>query len=237
MKLFINTGGKGERLYPLTKDIPKPLISIAGKPILMHLIDWAKKHSINDIVFLNGHMADKIINYFEDGTNFGVKIIHSIESSPLGSGGCLKLARKHIESRIVHISGDLICDVDLLKMLSFHENKKADITVHVHKSSHPHDSDILDVDKEGRVLRFISKHDDHTNAGDLCNSGLSIIESNIFELMEDDVFTFETYLYPRLIENNYGFFAYYTDEFIRDAGTFDRLKKCEEFLLSQGGIA
>ena len=57
MRLFISTGGKGERLYPLTKDIPKPLVNIAGKPILHHLVDWAKGQGISDIVMMNGHIA------------------------------------------------------------------------------------------------------------------------------------------------------------------------------------
>lgn len=229
-KLFINTGGKGERLYPLTKDIPKPMVEICNKPVLHHLVDWAKTNGINEIVMMNGHMAEKIIEYFQDGSNFGVKIIHSNESYPLGSGGPLKFAKKHVDGRLVHISGDHICNINLIKMLDFHEKNNSQITVLVHKSTHPYDSDILHIDENGKVLRFISKHHDHTDAGDLTNAGLAIIEPEIIDLMEEEVFNFENYLYPILLKNNIRFYAYNTNEFIHDMGTLDKLKRCEEYL-------
>lgn len=235
MKLFISTGGRGERLYPLTKDIPKPLVLVAGKPVLHHIMDWAKGQPIDEVVLLNGYLAEKIISYFNHN-NFGIKITHLTELSPLGSGGCLKFASRYASGRFAFISGDVVCAVDLKEMLLFHEKNKADITVHVHHSTHSHDSDILQTDPDGRVLRFISKHDNHTDAGTLTNSGLCIMEENILRLMEKKIFTMETYLYPRLLEKNSRFFAYHTDEFIADMGTPERLKKCEKFLSSQACI-
>ncbi len=231
MKLLINTGGRGERLMPLTKDIPKSLVKIVDKPVLHHLINWAKKQDIRDIIMLNGYKAEKIIEYFKDGKEFDINIAHSIEPSPLGSGGSIKFAKPHINSEFAYISGDLLCAIDFKKMLIFHKKNKADITVLVHKSSHPHDSDILKINEEGMVERFISKHDDHNGAGDLSNAGLCIMHPKILDLMDKEVFTLETYLYPRIIQNNLGFFAYDTDEFIADMGTFDRLKKCEDFVV------
>lgn len=236
MKLLINTGGKGERLFPLTKDIPKPMVNVAGKPILHHLIDWAKTNSLNDLVLMNGHLADKVIDYFKDGKHLGVNIAHSTEPYPLGSGGPIKFAKNFIDNRFAYISGDVFCAINFNKMLDFHEKNNADITVHVHKSSHPEDSDILQIDESGKVLKFISKHDDHAGVGDLSNSGLCIMEPIIFGLMDKDVFTFETYLYPRILEKGLKFFAYHTEELIFDIGTPERLKKCEEILISNPGI-
>jgi NDP-sugar pyrophosphorylase family protein len=233
MKLFINTGGKGERLYPLTKDIPKPLVNICGKPVLQHLIDWAQLYGIREVIFMNGHLAEKIIEYFKDGSEFGLKIFHSTESYPLGSGGALKYARKFVTERFTYISGDILCQIDLKKMELFHEKNNSDITAFVHKSSHPKDSDILQIDENGKVIKFVSKHEDHTNAGELSNSGLCIIEPEILNLMEKNIFNFENYLFPRILENNKRFFAYYSEEFISDMGTFKRLKKCEEYLRSK----
>src|SRR3989338_9205533 len=230
MRLLINTGGRGERLMPLTKDIPKPLVKIADKPILHHLINWAKKQDIKNIIMLNGYKAEKIIEYLKDGKEFDINIAHSNEPYPLGSGGSIKFAKPHINNEFAYISGDLLCAIDFKKMLEFHKKNKADITILVYKSSHPHDSDILKIDKEGKVEKFVSKHDDHTGAGDLSNAGLCIVHPKIFDLMDKEVFTLETYLYPKIIQNNLRFFAYNTDEFIEDMGTFDRLKKCEDFM-------
>jgi mannose-1-phosphate guanylyltransferase/phosphomannomutase len=235
MKLFINTGGEGERLYPLTKDIPKPLIPICGKPVLHHLIDWAKLHGIREIVMMNGYKSEKIIEYFGDGSNFEIEITHSNEPYSLGSGGALKFAKKHIDGRFAYISGDVISEVDLKKMKEFHEKKNSEMTVLVHKSSHPDDSDILKIDNNHRIIKFVSKNEDHTGAGDLSNAGLCIIEPVILDLMDQEVFNFENYLYKKIIDNNWRFFAYPTEEFIADMGDFERLKKCSDYISSKGG--
>ncbi|MDO8509329.1 MAG: nucleotidyltransferase family protein [Nanoarchaeota archaeon] len=232
MKLLINTGGKGERLYPLTKDIPKPLVKVVDKPVLHHLVDWAKKHGVNEVVMMNGYKSEKIIEYFGNGENFGLKIIHSNEPYALGSGGAIKFAKNNIDGEFAYISGDLLCAVDFNKMLDFHKKNNSEMTVLVHKSSHPHDSDILKIDSSGKVERFISKHDDHTDAGDLSNAGLCIMSEKILNLMEKEIFTFETYLYPKVLENGINFYGYNSEEFISDMGTFDRLKKCEDFVKS-----
>lgn len=230
MRLFINTGGKGERLYPLTKEIPKPLVRIRDKSVLHHLVDWAKKYDIKEIVMMNGYKTEKIREYFKDGQYLGVNIFHSDEPYPLGSGGAIKFAQKHVNGEFVYISGDLLCTVNLKKMISFHKKNNADMTILVHKSDHPHDSDILKIKEDGRVEKFVSKHDDHTGTDDLSNAGLCIMHPKITELMDKEIFTFETYLYPKILEKNLRFFAYHSEEFISDMGTFDRLKKCEDFM-------
>ena len=215
---------------PLTKEIPKPLVKVADKPVLHHLIDWAKKYDIKEIIMMNGYKADKIIEYFKNGENFNMKIYHSNEPYPLGSGGAIRFAKNFIDKEFTYISGDLLCAVDLKKMIEFHKKNNADITILVHKSSHPHDSDILKIDKEGKVEKFVSKHDDHTGVGDLSNAGLCIMSPKILDLMAEEVFTFETYLYPKILENKMRFYGYNSEEFISDMGTFERLKKCEDFI-------
>ena len=230
MKLFINTGGEGKRLYPVTRGIPKPLVVIAGKTILHHLIDWAKKSGFEEIVFMNGFGADKIMSHFKDGSHLGVKIGHSNEPYPLGSGGPVKYAKRFIDGRFAYISGDLVCDVDFKKMLDFHVSRGADMTVHVHPSTHPNDSDILQTNDNGKVIKFISKHADHTGAGILSNSGLCILEPKTLNIMDGEVFNFENYVYPKMLEANKNLFAYNTDEFIHDTGTFERLHVCEKYL-------
>lgn len=228
MRLFINTGGKGERLYPLTKDIPKPMINVKGKPILHHLVDWAKKNNINEIVMMNGYKAEKIIEYFGDGSKFDIPIKHLIEPYPLGSGGPLRYAKHYIDGTFVYISGDLICEVNLTKMLEFHRKNNADITVLLHKSSHPSDSDILEIDENNKAIKFISKYEDHANAGDLGNAGLCIIEPIIAELMDKESFNFENYLYPKILDKGLKMMGYVTNEKIEDIGSQERLKLIEE---------
>ncbi len=223
-KLFINAGGEGKRLQSVIEDIPKPMINVKGKPILHHLVDWAKKFPISEIVMMLGYKPEKIIQYFKDGSELDIPIKYSIEPHALGSGGPLKFAKNHIDETFVYISGDLSCEVDLNKMLEFHRKNDSDITVFLHKSSHPLDSDILQIDSNSKVTRFISKHENHEEAGGLSNAGLCIIEPKIIDLMEEETFNFENYLYPRILERGLKMMGYVTDELIYDIGTRERLK-------------
>jgi len=233
---MINVGGKGKRLMPLTKNIPKPLVKLNGKPVLEHLVEWAKESGITEVVFLTGHLADKIKNHFGDGSKFGIKIEYSNEDMPLGSGGAIKNARKFVNGTFAYISGDLYTEVNLKKMIQSHKNKNAIMSVLLHKSNHPQDSDILQINDNEEVVKFISKHDDHTGAGEMGNAGLAIMEPEVFDYMKEDVFTFETYLYPKLINSDKFVHGYVSEEYTRDIGTFERLLKTEKYMNAEGAI-
>lgn len=224
LKLFINAGGEGKRLQSFIKETPKPMISIKGKPLLHHLVEWAKKSSVDEIIMMLGYKSEKIIEYFKDGSEFGIPIKYSIEPYPLGSGGSLRYAMNHIDGTFVYINGDLICEVDFEKMLEFHKKNNSDMTLFLHKSSHPLDSDILQIDENKNVTRFVSKHENHDGAGDLSNAGLCILEPKVVELMEQEIFNFENYLYPKALEKGFNVMGYVSDERIYDVGTRERLK-------------
>lgn len=236
MKLLINTGGLGKRMMPLTRDIPKPLLKLNGKPMLEHLVDWAKENGIFELVFLTGHMSDKIKEYFGNGEKFGVQIEYSFEDSPLKSGGAIKNARKFVDGTFAYISGDLYTEVNLKKMIEAHKKHNAIMSIFLHQSNHPEDSDIIQVNEVSEVVKFVSKHDDHTGAGELGNAGLVIMEPEVFDFMKEDVFTFETYLYPKLIEGGKYIHGYVSEEYIHDIGTIERLEKTERYMNSRGAI-
>lgn len=104
------------------------------------------------------------------------------------------------------------------------------MTILVHESSHPHDSDILKVDDTGRVMKFVSKKEDHTGAGNLSNAGLFIIEPELFDFMDEEIFNFETYLFPKLLNAGKHLNAYETDEPFYDMGTPERLERAKKLL-------
>ena len=229
MKLFINAGGKGTRLYPLTKNIPKGMITLAGKPILHHIIDWGKKNEINEIVIMSGYLADNITNYFKDGKEFGVKITHSIEQKPLGTGGAIKFAEKHINDTFAYINGDQICTINLKKMLAFHREHNAMITAFT-EDKNISEADTLEVDTEGKVTDFITKFDPSIR-GRLVNRGLCIIEPKILELMDKEEFNFENDMYPKIIKRGWKLMAYTSGEDMINIESLEQLKQCEKYLL------
>lgn len=227
MQLLINAGGKGTRLYPLTKDIPKPMVPILGKPVLHHLVDWAKANGITEIIMMNGYLSDQIIDYFGDGEKFGIPITHSVESHPLGSGGPIKLAGKYVKGTFCYVNGDNICNVNLKNVFEFHKKNKNDLTAVLIKKNTPY-GDFLKIDEKNNIVELISK--ESGKIGNLAHAGLCIIEPKILDLMDIEVFNFEHYIFPKLIKNRLNFKGYVTNELIEDMGTPERLKRIEEIL-------
>jgi Nucleoside-diphosphate-sugar pyrophosphorylase involved in lipopolysaccharide biosynthesis/translation initiation factor 2B, gamma/epsilon subunits (eIF-2Bgamma/eIF-2Bepsilon) len=116
----ILAGGFGKRLRPYTEDAPKPMIPVAGKPLLEYQIAWLKKHGFEEIVLLVGYKKEKIIEYFGSGSRFGVKITYIVEDEPLGTGGAVKNA-EHIllkESVFLVLNGDILTNLNPLQLLS-----------------------------------------------------------------------------------------------------------------------
>ncbi len=138
-KLVIMAGGKGTRLLPYTQDCPKPLVKIAGKPMIEHIIERAKKDGFRHFilsVFYLGHMIEE---YFGNGENFGIKIEYIRESKPLGTAGALSLLDPRPDTSIVVTNGDVITDIRYGELLDFHLKHKASATMAVrpHEWQHP----------------------------------------------------------------------------------------------------
>ena len=111
MYALILSGGRGERLRPLTDSLPKPMIPVEGKPVIWHQIQWLKAGGISDVVFLAGYRWEAIQEYFGDGSSFGVRVHYSIEDSPLGRGGAIRQGMSSVpedESSLVVTNGDII---------------------------------------------------------------------------------------------------------------------------------
>lgn len=119
MKAVILAGGYGKRLRPLTEEIPKPLIEVAGKPIIVWQIEWLKRHGIKDFIILVGYLRDRIIERIGSGQALGVKVAYVVEDEPLGTGGALKNAEHLLRGEEVFLvlNGDIITDLDPLKLV------------------------------------------------------------------------------------------------------------------------
>ena len=232
MKLFINAGGKGERLYPLTKDIPKPMVEVNGKPVLHHYVDWAKGNGIKEIVMMNGYKAEKIVDYFKDGEKFGIPIKHSVEDYPLDSGGPIRLARNHVDGTFCYVNGDNICKVDLKKVTDFHKENNADLTIVLVEKEKGY-GDFLKLDNENNVVELLRKDSENLDDKGLAHAGMCIIEPKILDLMDKEVFNFEHYVFPKAIEKGFKVKGYATNELIEDMGTVERLRAVENLLMKE----
>lgn len=227
MQAVIMAGGKGTRLASITKDeIPKPMVDVLGKPLLEWQIDVLKRYGITDVCFIIGHLGEKIKEHFADGSRFGIKASYIEEKEPLGTAGSFYYLKDWLkEDKFFLIFGDVFFDIDLRKMQDFHEKNHAEATLFVHPNAHPFDSDLIEMDKEGRIKQFDSKHNVRNYWYDNCvNAGLYLMQSKVCERVTQPVkMALEKELLAGMIIEGEGVFGYRSPEYIKDIGTVERI--------------
>ncbi len=113
MKAVIMAGGVGTRLRPLTTNQPKPMLPLANRPMMEHVVRLLRAHGFDDIVVTVAFLPQAIRAYFGDGSEFGVRMAYATEESPLGTAGSVRNARDQLGERFLAISGDVLTDIDL----------------------------------------------------------------------------------------------------------------------------
>src|SRR5262249_28746770 len=128
MKAVVMAGGEGTRLRPLTSNQPKPMVPIVGKPCMEHILELLRKHGFEDGVVHAGFLPPAIRSSFGDGEQLGLQLEYSVEASPLGTAGSVRLASERIDDTVLVISGDALCDIDLDQIVEFHRARGAAVT-------------------------------------------------------------------------------------------------------------
>ncbi len=229
-KAVILAGGKGTRLMPLTKDIPKPMVKVGNKPLLEWHVLLLRKYGITEIIMCTNYLHEVIENYFKNGKEFGVHIQYSKETEEMGTAGAVKLAEKLIgNDDFFVIFGDEILNVNLLQMARYHKKHCAEATLLVHESSHPFDSDLVELNNENKLIRiFRAKEGDSFRPLNL--SCLYVMKPTLLQKVPLTFSDFGKQIFPKLVNEGTHIHGYITEEYIKDVGTLDRLKKVEEDL-------
>lgn len=224
----IQAGGKGTRMEEITAGkIPKPMILLNGKPMLEWQIENMKKYGIHEFVIIIGHLGEKVKEYFGDGSRLGVQIRYIEEKEPLGSAGALFFLKPMLQvPQFLLVFGDVMFDLDLNRMMKFHESHPGKVTLLAHPNSHPYDSDLLVIDDTGRVTGIDPKGKKRDYWYENCvNAGIYILSSDVLESMEEagrqdlekDV------VKPLIAQGKV--YGYRTPEYVKDAGTPARFLK------------
>ena len=150
-------GGEGTRLRPLTSNQPKPMVPIVGKPCMEHILELLKQHGMEDVIVTLAFLPQAIRGYFGDGEALGLSIEYSVEDEPLGTAGSVRLASDRLDDTFLVISGDALCDVDLTKLVEFHREQGAAVTIGLKAVDNPLEFGIVVTDEEGRIERFLEK--------------------------------------------------------------------------------
>src|SRR5438270_4931666 len=201
MKAVVMAGGEGSRLRPLTGRQAKPLVPVAGRPIMEHILLHLRRHQLKDVVATVQYLGASIRNYFGDGSEQGVALTYSVEDSPLGTAGSVMLARQQLNETFVVISGDSLTDIDLGAAARFHRERKAIATIVLKPVPNPLEYGVVVVDEGGAVQRFIEKPSWGEVISDLANTGIYILDPSVFEFFRaGEVSDWSGDVFPKLLK-------------------------------------
>lgn len=230
LKAVILAGGYGTRMKERCRSLPKPMISVCGKPILQHQIETLRSEGIHDFIIVTHYLSEVIKEYFKDGSDFGVNIEYFVEETPQGTAG--SLSDLHLTEDFLLCNGDLIFNISLSRMIEFHREKNALITLLTHPSSHPCDSTTLIADSDGRVVSLLFKNQKTKYYPTLCNSGIHIVSPEIFEMTDiPEKANFDKDIVEPCIKSK-RVFSYKSPEYVFDVGNEERLQKAEADIIS-----
>ncbi len=231
MKTVIMAGGRGTRISSVASDIPKPMIKIEGMPVLEHEIGCLREQGFDDIIITVSHLGHIIMDYFGDGSGvspvtgkpFGVKIEYFVEETPLGNAGALFRIKEKLTEDFLLLNADAVFDIDFGRMVAYHKEKGAMVTLFTHPNSHPYDSGLILADENGAVLKWLAKEDDRPlYYQNRVNAGLHVLSPAV---LDTDITTPKVDLDRQLLKPLAGtgkMFCYDSPEYVKDMGTPDR---------------
>ena len=241
MKVVIMAGGKGTRIQSVASDIPKPMIKIDGVPVLEHEIRNLKKQGFTDIIITISHLGNIIMDYFGDGSRFGVHIEYYNENQPLGNAGALFKIKKKLTDDFLLLNADAIFDVDFNRFVKYHKNCGGLVTLFTHPNSHPYDSGLIVAEENGAVKQWLAKEDVRPlYYKNRVNAGLHVINPKILDMfgideerigsVDEKGNLIKVDLDRQLLKPLAGtgkMFCYDSPEYVKDMGTPERLYAVE----------
>lgn len=236
MKGVIMAGGFGTRLRPLTCNIPKPMVPLANKPIMEHIVSLLKKHGIKDLVVILYYQPETIMDYFGNGEKFGVHITYVTATQDFGTAGSVKNAAKHLTNEpFLIISGDVLTDFDLSDIIKFHKGKKAQVTITTTQVANPLQYGIIIIDsKTGEINRFLEKPSWGEVFSDTVNTGIYLLEPEVLEhIPVDEMYDFSKDLFPKLLAANSPLYGYIAKGYWRDIGNLTEYRLSHYDILNQ----
>ena len=232
MQFVIQTGGEGTRLKKITKGQSKSLVKILNKTIIDFQIKNILKFNSKKIIILNNKKYEK----FESILKKKYKNIFRFfnESKKLGTGGSLFSLNNIKEEYFIMLYGDLVLNFDFKIFFRFHKRKKSDLTIVTHPNTHPFDSDLVITDKNARVIKFFNKPHTQKNIGNSSLAGIFAFNKKILNVIKENKYQdFSKHIIPTLLKKKLKIYSYYSREYIKDAGTINRIKEVEKDIKSK----
>lgn len=229
MKAVVMAGGEGSRLRPLTVNRPKPLVPVCNKPVMEYTIELLKRHGVDTVVVTLHYLANEVVSYFGDGSDWGVQMIYSVEDQPLGTAGSVKKVEGYLNDTFIIISGDALTDFDLTRALTFHREKGSMATIILTRVDNPLEYGVVITDEEGQIKRFLEKPSWGEVFSDTINTGIYVLEPDVFDYMDPDVaYDFSKDLFPRLLAEGQPMYGYVTGGYWCDIGNLQQYRQAHQ---------
>jgi len=238
-------GGFGTRLMPLTKNTPKPMLTVAGVPVTEHQLAMAKAAGITEVVLATSYLSEVFIPYFGDGSKWGMKIMYAVEKEPLGTGGAIRNAAKLLDTNesVVILNGDVLSSHNLSEQIRQHEAHDADVTLHLTQVDDARAFGCVPTDSDGRVTAFLEKMENPVS--NQINAGCYVFNPRVVSTIPlDTVVSVERETFPQLVANGAKVFGYLENAYWLDIGTprallkasIDIVKRSGDFLAMPGSV-
>lgn len=233
MRAVVLVGGFGTRLRPLTFTTPKPMLPVGHRPIIENLVRMLSSAGVDQVVLALGFKPEPFMAAFPDGTCAGVPLHYAVEPEPLDTGGAIRFAADHagIDDTFVVVNGDVLTDLDVARLVSFHRDKGAEATIHLTPVDDPSAYGVVELDGDGRVRRFVEKPAPGTAPSDLINAGTYVFEPSVLaRIPTGRKVSIERETFPAIVDDG-GLFALSTDDYWIDTGRPDTYRQANFDLL------
>lgn len=221
MQALILAGGEGTRLRPLTSATPKPVVPLVDRPFIVFMIDWLRRHGVDDVIMSCGHLADGVRDVLGDGSGVGVRLRYVEEPKPLGTGGALKFAEEWLDERFLMLNGDVLTDLDLSSQLAEHARTGARATLALYPVDDPSAYGLVRLEADGAVREFVEKPAPDQIDTNSISAGAYVLEKSVLDLLTyGEKASIERDVFPKLVGN--GLFGHVLDGYWMDIGTPQR---------------
>jgi mannose-1-phosphate guanylyltransferase len=232
MQALVLIGGFGTRLRPVTHEIPKQLIPIAGKPMLYHVLDLLPAE-VDRAVFATGYKADVIDAYVRAHPPPRLKVRTVSEAEPLGTGGGMRNAGDEIGDPFVLLNSDVISDADVAGLIGFHRSKRAFGTMLLHEVEDTRPYGVAALDGDDRIERFVEKPEPADAPSHWINAGVAVWSDRVLDpIPRGKAVSFEREVVPGMLPR--GVYGFRSKGFWEDAGTPERLLRAQRLLFDAG---
>jgi mannose-1-phosphate guanylyltransferase / phosphomannomutase len=226
VKAVVMAGGEGTRLRPLTSNQPKPMVPVAGKPCMEHIVELVRRHGITSVVATLAYMPQMIRGYFGEGSHLGVELDYSVEEVPAGTAGSVKLLEHYLDETCLVVSGDALTDMDLGALLRFHRDSGAVATLALKRVPDPLEFGVVITGEDGRIERFLEKPTWGEVFSDTINTGVYALEPEVLrEIPADKPFDFSKELFPLLLKKGMPLYGWIADGYWQDIGNITQYQE------------